>query len=193
MTSPFSKGKINEHINDVGFSERIYDHEFTMSGELNHYKLQLLKLLKKKAVKTGRIKLSSGKISDFYVDGRLITLTPEGAWLIANIMLEMLKKDKIDAIGGLTLGADPIAGAIACVAHLKKVPIKTFIVRKHKKEHGMKRQIEGPPLKKGSRVVIIDDVATTGGSLLEAKETLDKIGAKTVCAIVIVDRQEGAV
>ncbi|MDD5045209.1 MAG: orotate phosphoribosyltransferase [Candidatus Omnitrophica bacterium] len=164
-----------------------------MSGELNHYKLQLLKLLKKKAVKTGRIKLSSGKISDFYVDGRLITLTPEGAWLIANIMLEMLKKDKIDAIGGLTLGADPIAGAIACVAHLKKVPIKTFIVRKHKKEHGMKRQIEGPPLKKGSRVVIIDDVATTGGSLLEAKETLDKIGAKTVCAIVIVDRQEGAV
>jgi len=73
------------------------------------------------------------------------------------------------------------------------IPLKAFIVRKAKKEHGMKRQIEGPALKKGSRVVIVDDVATTGGSLIESKEALDKIGAKVDCAIVVVDRQEGAV
>jgi len=160
---------------------------------INQYKLQLLKLLKKKAVKTGKIKLSSGKISNFYVDGRLITLSPEGAWLIANIMLEMIRGKKIHAIGGLTLGADPITGAIACMAYIKKIPIKTFIVRKVKKEHGMQRQIEGPQLRRGERAAIVDDVATTGSSLIEAKEALEGIGVKADLAIVIVDRQEGAI
>lgn len=164
-----------------------------MPQSLTIHKQELLKLLKKKAVKTGRVKLASGKISDFYVDGRLITLLPHGAWLIANIMLSMLEGEKIDAIGGLTMGADPIAGAVAVVAHERNIPLTTFIVRKAKKDHGMQRQIEGPVLKKGARVVIVDDVATSGGSILEAKAALDAVGAKTVCAIVIVDRQEGAV
>ena len=163
-----------------------------MAKEPKQYKSQLLKLLKQKAVKTGRIKLSSGKISNFYVDGRLITLTPEGAWLIANIMLEMIKDKRIDAIGGPTMGADPIAGAVACAAFLKDMPLKAFIVRKAKKGHGTQRQIEGPNLKRGARVVIIDDVATTGRSLIEAKQALDKIGVKVDSAIVVVDRQEGA-
>lgn len=159
---------------------------------LNQHKMQLLKLLKKKAVKTGRVKLSSGKISNFYIDGRLITLSPEGAWLVANIMLEMIKGKKIHAVGGLTLGADPITGAIACLAYIKNIPLTTFIVRKAKKEHGMQRQIEGPQLKRGQRALIVDDVATSGGSLIEAKQALDKIGIKADLAIVIVDRQEGA-
>ena len=159
---------------------------------LNQYKLQLLKLLKKKAVKTGRVKLSSGKVSNFYIDGRLITLSPEGAWLVANIILGMIKGKKINAVGGLTLGADPITGAIACLAHIKRLPLTTFIVRKAKKEHGMQRQVEGPQLKRGQKVLIVDDVATSGGSLIEAKQALDKIGVKAGLAIVIVDRQEGA-
>ncbi|MCM8762812.1 MAG: orotate phosphoribosyltransferase [Candidatus Omnitrophica bacterium] len=159
---------------------------------LKQYKLRLLELLKEKAVQKGRIKLSSGKISNFYVDGRLITLTPVGAWLVANIILRMLKGKKIDAVGGPTLGADPIVGALACMAYLRNIPLKTFIVRKKKKEHGMRRLVEGPQLKKGSHVVLIDDVATTGSSLIEAKEILNKMGIKIEYAIVLVDRQEGA-
>jgi len=159
---------------------------------LNELKKELLGLLKKDALKKGRFVLSSGKVSNYYLDGRIITLTPEGAYLVAAIILELIKERKIDAIGGPTLGADPIVGAVAAVSHIQKIPIKTFIVRKAAKEHGMQRQIEGPALKKGDAVILVDDVATTGGSLIEAKEALDKIGVSIEKAIVIVDRGEGA-
>ena len=155
-------------------------------------KRKLLALLKKQAFKRGRFVLSSGKISNYYLDGRIITLTPEGAYLVASIILEKLKGKKIDAIGGPTLGADPIVGAIACLSHLNGRPIKTFIVRKEPKGHGGGRQIEGPQLKKKSKVVIIDDVATTGKALIAAKEALERIGVDADRAIVIVDRCEGA-
>lgn len=158
-------------------------------GEL---KARLLELLKKKAFKKGKFLLSSGKASDYYLDGRIITLTCEGAYLVASIILEMLKDDKIDAVGGPTLGADPIVGAVACLAHINNIPIKTFIVRKSTKEHGTGRQIEGPQLQKGAKVVLVDDVATTGKALIEAKQALDKQGIKVCRAIVIVDRKEGA-
>ncbi len=160
--------------------------------ELGELKTKLLKLLNREALKKGRFVLSSGKISNYYLDGRIITLTPEGAYLVANIILELIKKRKIDAIGGPTLGADPIVGAVACLSHIKKIPVKTFIVRKAAKEHGMQRQIEGPALKKGNTAILVDDVATTGKSLVEAKEVLEEIGVKVDGAIVIVDRQEGA-
>ena len=155
-------------------------------------KTKLLALLKKEALKTGKFTLSSGKTSNYYLDGRIITLTPEGAYLVAGIMLELVKGEDIDAIGGPTLGADPIVGAIAVLSHINNIPIKTFIVRKAVKEHGTQRQIEGPQLKAGSKVILVDDVATTGKALVEAKQALDKINVRVEKAIVIVDRGEGA-
>ena len=160
--------------------------------ELGELKTKLLKLLNREALKRGKFVLSSGKTSNYYLDGRIITLTPEGAYLVAAIILELIKDKGIDAIGGPTLGADPIVGAVACLSHINKIAVKTFIVRKGAKEHGMQRQIEGPALKKGDKVILVDDVATTGGSLIEAREALDKIGVRVEKAIVIVDRQEGA-
>lgn len=159
---------------------------------LEELKQKLLVLLKKEALKRGRFVLSSGKISNYYLDGRIITLTPEGAYLVASIILEMIKNEDIDAVGGPTLGADPIVGAIAALSHIKQTPMKTFIVRKATKEHGTQRQIEGPALKEKSKVILVDDVATTGKSLVEAKEALDKIGVVVTRSIVIVDREEGA-
>lgn len=155
-------------------------------------KERLFYLLKKKALFKGRIVLSSGKISNYYIDGRLITLNPEGAYLIADIILDLIKEKKIDAIGGPTLGADPIVGAIATLSYIRKSPINTFIVRKTPKQHGRMRQFEGPALEKNSKVILVDDVATTGGALIEAKEVLNKEGIKVNCAIVMIDREEGA-
>lgn len=159
---------------------------------LRELKKRLLLLLKKEALKKGRFVLSSGRISNYYLDGRLITLTPEGAYLVASIILELIKDKDIDAIGGPTLGADPVVGALAVLGHLKNIPLKTFIVRKSAKAHGMQRQIEGPILKKGDKVILVDDVATTGKALIEAKEALGRIGVKVDRAIVILDRGEGA-
>lgn len=158
----------------------------------NNFKAQLFELLKAEALKIGKFVLSSGKESNYYLDGRIITLTPEGAYLVGNIILDSIKDKKIDAVGGPTLGADPIVGAVAALSHIRGVALKTFIVRKAAKEHGMQRQIEGPPLKKGDRVILVDDVATTGKALIEAKSALDNIGVEIIKAVVIVDRQEGA-
>lgn len=159
---------------------------------IKELRARLLMLLKKKALKKGKFVLSSGKVSSYYLDGRAITLTPQGAYLAAEIILKMIKAEKIDAVGGPTLGADPIVGAIAALSYVNKFPVKTFIVRKAAKAHGTQRQIEGPQLKTGSRVILVDDVATTGKALIEAKEALDKAGVKADKAIVIVDRGEGA-
>jgi len=160
--------------------------------EVNELKTRLLALLKKEALKKGKFVLSSGKASNYYLDGRIITLTPEGAYSVASIILELIKDKGIDAIGGPTLGADSIVGAVAALSHINKIALKTFIVRKAAKVHGTQRQIEGPALKEGDRVILVDDVATTGKSLIEAKEALDKIGVIVEKAIVIVDRCEGA-
>ncbi|MFH1888786.1 MAG: orotate phosphoribosyltransferase [Candidatus Omnitrophota bacterium] len=159
---------------------------------LEELKAGLLALLKKEALKKGEFTLSSGKVSSYYLDGRIITLTPEGAYLTAAIILKMIEGKGIAAIGGPTLGADPIVGAVSALSHIENIPLKTFIVRKSAKEHGMQRQIEGPQLNNGDTVVIVDDVATTGKSLVEAKEALDKLGVRIDKAIVIVDRGEGA-
>jgi len=163
-----------------------------MEKNIKELKKELLALLKKNALKTGRFVLSSGRISNYYLDGRIITLSAEGAFLVASIILELIKDKKVDAVGGPTLGADPILGAIACLSHISRTPVQTFIVRKSAKEHGTERQIEGPELKKGSRVILVDDVATTGKALIEAKQALDKIGVQVEQVIVIVDRNEGA-
>ncbi|MBM3250037.1 MAG: orotate phosphoribosyltransferase [Candidatus Omnitrophica bacterium] len=163
-----------------------------MEAGLAELKRKLLALLEKEALKRGQFLLSSGKASNYYLDGRIITLTPEGAYLVASIILEMARPDKVAAIGGPTLGADPIAGAVAALSHMKGEPVRAFIVRKAAKEHGMSRQVEGPALRSGESVILVDDVATTGKALIEAKVALDKLGVKIKKAIVIVDRNEGA-
>jgi len=159
---------------------------------LKEFKKKLFALLEKEALKRGEFVLSSGKKSNYYLDGRIITLTPEGAYLVANIILELIKDKGITAIGGPTLGADPIVGAVAVLSYIKQIPLKTFIVRKSAKAHGMGRQIEGPVLKKGGKIILVDDVATTGKALIEAKQALDDIGIAAESALVIVDRNEGA-
>lgn len=163
-----------------------------MDESIAELKLKLKDLLEKGALKRGEFVLSSGKKSSYYLDGRVITLTPEGAYVVANLLLASIAGSSVEAIGGPTLGADPMVGAVAALSHIKGIPLTTFIVRKAAKEHGTQRRVEGPALKRGARVVIVDDVATTGKALLEAKEALDAIGAQIVKAVVIVDRLEGA-
>ena len=163
-----------------------------MAENLQELKARLFALLERQALKRGSFTLSSGKESNYYLDARLVTLSPEGAYLAAAVILEMVKGLKVDAVGGPTIGADPICGALAAVSHLQRLPLKSFIVRKQAKAHGTQQQIEGPRLNKGERVVLIDDVATTGKALLEAKEALDGLGEAVSSAIVLVDRNEGA-
>jgi len=148
---------------------------------------ELKKLLKETgAVKTGEFTLSSGKKSDLYVDCRKVTLHPRGAKLIGKIILEKIKGLKVDAVGGLTLGADPIIGAVVTLSD-----IPGFIVRKKAKEHGTGQKIEGL-IQKGWNVLIVEDVATTGASALQAIEAAEAAGAKVVKVISVVDREEGA-
>lgn len=156
------------------------------------YREQLLALLRQRAVGFGEVTLSSGKKSHYYVDGRLVTLSADGAYAIGRALLEELKDESVDAIGGPTMGADPIATATAVISQIEGRPISAFIVRKEPKKHGRGRWIEGPPLSDGARVVIVDDVATTGISLIKAATAVEETGAKVVRIITLVDRQEGA-
>ncbi len=143
-------------------------------------------LIETGAVKTGNFTLSSGKKSNFYVDCRKVTLHPEGARLIAKIILDKIKETRVDAIGGLTLGADPITSAVVTLSD-----IPGFIVRKKAKEHGTGQKIEGI-IESGWDVVIVEDVATTGASALQAIEAAQAAGAKVVKVISVVDREEGS-
>lgn len=152
---------------------------------------QLLKLIKEKALVIGERKLSSGKTSNYYIDGKLITLDPEGAYLTGKIILSMLGSAKIDAVGGLTIGADPIASSVSVLSYMTDKPVRAFIVRREKKEHGMKKFVEGN-LEKGWRVAIVDDVVTTGGSIIKALEAVEEAGAVVEKIIAVVDRLEGA-
>ena len=138
------------------------------------------------AVKTGDFILSSGKHSNLYIDCRKVTLHPRGARLIAGIILEKIKGLKIDAIGGLTLGADPITSSVVALSDLPG-----FIVRKKEKEHGTRQKIEGL-LAPGWKVLIVEDVATSGASALQAIEAVEAAGAKVIKVIAVVDREEGA-
>lgn len=143
-------------------------------------------------IRTGKITLSSGKETDFYFDGRLVSLDPEGSVLIAELFLDVIVKRGIQAVGGMTSGADPIASSIGVLAYQRGIPLKLFYVRKAAKEHGMQRRVEGPQVPAGLKVAIVDDVITTGGSLLQARDAIVEESAVHVTdAIVIVDREEG--
>lgn len=159
----------------------------------SEYREKLMKLLIEKSVRysdTSDFKLASGRMSNFYIDCRKVTHNAEGKYLIGNIIFNMIKDLPIDAIGGLTLGADPIAAAVSYTAFLNKKPVNSFVVRKEQKEHGLKKLVEGD-VQAGSRVVIVDDVITTGGSTIKAITAARAEGLEVEQVIVLVDREEG--
>lgn len=155
-------------------------------------KKELFSLLKKEAFFKKKIKLSSGKISNYYIDVRRVSLSPAGVYLISKLIWNIIKNEKIDALGGPTLGADPIAAGVYFLAYKNKKKLKGFLIRKSSKKHGRQKLIEGQELKAGDKVVIVDDVATSGASLIKSIEVLKKEKVKVVKAITVVDRQEGA-
>ena len=140
-----------------------------------------------KAVVHGKVVLSSGKEADYYVDLRRVTLDSEAAPLVGEVMLNLVKDWDFDAVGGLTLGADPVATAMMHVAALNGRKLDSFVVRKAEKAHGLQRRIEGPDVK-GRRVLAVEDTSTTGGSVMTAVEALKEAGAFVVGVAVIVER-----
>ena len=140
-----------------------------------------------KAVVHGKVILSSGKEADYYVDLRRVTLDAVAAPLVGEVMLDLTKGWDFDAVGGLTLGADPVATAMMHVAASKGRKLDSFVVRKAEKAHGLQRRIEGPDVK-GRRVLAVEDTSTTGGSVMTAVEALKESGAIVVGVAVIVER-----
>ena len=145
----------------------------------------------KKAVVHGKVILSSGKEADYYVDLRRVTLDSTAAPLVGEVMLELTKDLDYEAVGGLTLGADPVATAMMHVAASKGRKLDSFVVRKAEKAHGLQRRIEGPDVK-GKKVLAVEDTSTTGGSVLTAVEALKEAGAVVVAVAVIVERGAAA-
>ncbi|MGZ5897907.1 MAG: orotate phosphoribosyltransferase [Xanthobacteraceae bacterium] len=156
---------------------------------------RLADIIFKRSFGRGEITLASGRKSDFYFNLKPTMLDPEGAALLAELTLEALAADKIDYVGGLEMGAVPIAGAIAQLSFLKGKPIPAIFVRKKPKEHGAKLSVEG--LAKGEtlagkRVVVVEDVTTTGGSAMKAVEAVRDAGGEVALVFTMVDREEGA-
>ncbi len=156
------------------------------------YREELLEHLKHDAYFPEKTILSSGRTSDYYIDARRVTLSAKGVNLCARIILEAIKDDGVDAVGGPTLGADPLLGAISVLSLQAGRPINTFIIRKAPKPHGKQQQIEGPLLLAHSKVILLDDVATTGAALVQSLEVLHKMSIHPTKAICIVNRNEGA-
>jgi orotate phosphoribosyltransferase len=154
---------------------------------------RLIELIIEKAFKYSKepvFKLVSGRMSNYYFDCKAVTLHPEGMYLIGNIIFDLIKDLNIKGIGGLTLGADPIADAVAYTSYLKGNPIGAFVVRKTPKAHGTMQWIEGN-ITKGDRAVIVDDVITTGKSTIKAITRARETGLDIVKVIALIDRQEG--
>ena len=147
----------------------------------------LLEQIKSKAVVHGRVILSSGREADYYVDLRRITLDADAAPLVGQVMLDATADLEFDAVGGLTLGADPVAAAMLHAAAARGRRLDAFVVRKEGKAHGLQRRIEGPDVA-GRRVLAVEDTSTTGGSVLTAVEALREAGAEVVGVAVIVER-----
>ena len=148
---------------------------------------ELLQRIKDDAVVHGRVVLSSGKEADYYVDLRRVTLASNAAPLVGRVMLELTSDWDFDAVGGLTLGADPVATAMLHAAAAAGRKLDAFVVRKEGKAHGLQRRIEGPDVT-GRRVLAVEDTSTTGGSVLTAVEALREAGATVVGVAVIVER-----
>jgi orotate phosphoribosyltransferase len=157
-------------------------------------KPRLIELVKELAVVHGKVTLSSGIEADYYVDLRRATLHHEAAPLIGKVMLDLIDSANlghIDAVGGLTMGADPVAIAILHQAAFRGRVLNAFVVRKQAKQHGMGRQVEGPDVA-GKNVVVLEDTSTTGASPLTAAEALQNAGANVLAIATVVDRNTGA-
>ena len=153
----------------------------------------LVRLLATRSARRGTFTLASGRISDFYVDCRLTTMSPDGLILVGPLAHRMIKQSgwTVDSVGGLTMGADPVSYAIAYASAQAQAPIRCFAVRKEPKGHGMGKRIEGS-FRRGDRVIVIEDSMTTGGSALNAAEAIRSEGGVVVGALTLVDREEGA-
>ena len=151
----------------------------------------LVQLIRDLAVVHGEVTLSSGRTADYYVDLRRVTLDGAGAPLVGRVMLDLVADWDFDAVGGLTLGADPVATAMLHARAAAGTRLDAFVVRKEGKAHGLQRRIEGSPVE-GRRVLAVEDTSTTGGSALTAVEALREAGADVVGVAVIVDRDTGA-
>lgn len=154
-------------------------------------KSTLISLIHQHALKLGQFTLASGKTANFYLDCRKLTLTGEGANVIAAGMLDLIKDDLPDAVGGMAIGADPITAAIVTCAWQQNLNLRGFIVRKQPKEHGTGQQVEGPVVA-GDQAVIVEDVVTTGGSSVRAIEYAREFGLKIEKVLAVVDREAGA-
>ena len=158
-------------------------------------KAELIDMLCRKSFKFSKepiYKLVSGRMSQFYVNCKPVTLCARGMFLAGHLLFEEIKDDDVTGVGGLTFGADPLAVATAFASELKSRPVNAFSIRKTRKDHGMIRWIEGD-IQPGERVAVIDDVATTGGSTIKAIERARSEGLKVVRAVILVDRQEGGI
>ncbi len=162
-------------------------------GVIENKKKNLLRLLVRKSYRyrlDPPFKLVSGRESPYYIDCKPTTNNAEGLALIGEIFFDLIQGLEVDAIGGLTMGADPIAHATSFMSHIKGEPINTFCVRSKPKDHGTTKMVEGD-VQKGDRVIIVDDVITTGGSTIRAIEAARDFGLRVIKVIVLVDREEG--
>lgn len=155
---------------------------------------RLKEILLEKSYRKGTFTLTSGKTSDFYIDGKQTTLSAEGAYLCGKLLHELLEKSSvpIDAVGGMTLGADPLVTAVSIASYLADKPIPAFIVRKEAKGHGTGNYIEGlKNMPEGGTVALLEDVVTTGGTLLKVIDRVEAAGFKVGLIATVVERQEG--
>lgn len=159
--------------------------------ELENDRQELIRLITDEAVFHGDFTLSSGKKATYYVDMRRLTLDHRAAPAIGRLVLDLVRDLDVDAVGGLTLGADPIAAAVLHASVAAGTPVDAFVVRKEPKDHGRGRQIEGADVA-GKRVVIVEDTSTTGQSPLKAAEVVRAAGADVVAVVTVVDRKTGA-
>jgi orotate phosphoribosyltransferase len=171
----------------------IIAHEDGRRGGTMHQSLrqELQNELLQHALRFGDFTLTSGRKSDYYIDGKQTTLRARGLFLVAKLLVAELQPLHVDAFGGPTLGADPVVGAVIALAAQDNLPLRGFIVRKEPKHHGTQQCLEGP-LEPGMRVAIFDDVVTTGGSLKHAIDQVETAQCAVVKVLAIVDRQEGA-
>ncbi|MBN2473419.1 MAG: orotate phosphoribosyltransferase [Pirellulales bacterium] len=151
----------------------------------------LIALVREKALKFGEFTLASGKKARYYLDGKQVTLDPTGSQLVAEGILDLLAQTSFPAaVGGMSIGADPITSSVVTMSSVRGTPVKGFMVRKESKGHGTNQYIEGP-VQPGEEVVIVEDVVTTGGSSLLAIERVEQFGLKVARVIAIIDRMEG--
>lgn len=152
---------------------------------------KLLDIIRERAILHGEFTLRSGEISNVYVDLRLVTLDAQASNLIGQILLDIIQREDIDAVGGPTIGADPIVGATLAVAGQEGTQLAGFLVRSTAKDHGTGKMVEGP-LKEGSRVLIVEDTVTTAGAPLKAAKEVERLGCKVARIVPIVDRLASA-